>query len=61
VGSFTTVHLQCFETGLENFMVYSFTLTVAGVDLLVLEIDSVDAFGEAIYKGQDMLDIPTGE
>jgi hypothetical protein len=42
-------------------MVYSFTLTVAGVDLLVLEIDSVDAFGEAIYKGQDMLDIPTGE
>jgi hypothetical protein len=42
-------------------MVYSFSLSAAGVDLLVLEIDSVDALGDAIYQDQEMLDIPTGE
>jgi hypothetical protein len=30
-------------------MIFSFEISVDGVDLLMLEIDSVDALGDAIY------------
>jgi hypothetical protein len=30
-------------------MIFSFEISVDGVDLLVLEIDSVDALGDALY------------
>lgn len=48
-------------SGEENFVDFSFTLNIAGVNQLILEIDSVDEYLVNIYSSDKMWGLESGE